>query len=120
MGDHPDIFMPVSQKKEDFVMFNHIIAALLGLTAIILGVVATIRFDLFQAKAYDATTTKEERDRDVFAFLDNLDATRESRYSKDRSRMLRQLDGFRTDWNSYLNEYGDNVHEYGFSCSCYA
>ena len=106
-------------------MFNHIIAALLGLTAIILGVVATIRFELVQAHLYDEANTKtpEEKEREMYKILNSLDDTRESRYTQDRVNrkgMLRQLDGFRTDWNSYLNEYGDNVHEYGFSCSCYA
>lgn len=101
-------------------MFNHILAALLGLTAIILGVVATIKLDLYMAHQYDAATTKTEREKDVFRFLDSLDESREERYSSNRSRMLRQFDGFRSEWNSYLNEYGDNVHEYGFSCSIYA
>ena len=101
-------------------MFNHILAAMLGITAIILGIVTAIKFDLFSAQVYDQTTSKEAREKDIYDFLNDLDDTRESRYAKDRSRMLRQFDGFRSEWNSYSNEYGCNYHEFDFSCSIYA
>lgn len=89
-------------------MFNQIVAALLGATAIIVGIVATIRFELLSAKIYDTTTTKEAREKDVNAFLDRLDDSRSERYGQDRHGMLRQLDGYRDAWNAYANLYADN------------
>ena len=91
-------------------MFNHVLAMLLGLTAIILGVVATINFDLLQARQYDLATTKEQRDEDIRTFLDSMDRSREERYTHakqghERSRNLDLYDGYRSDWYSYENEW---------------
>lgn len=100
-------------------MFNHVLAALLGITAIILDIVTVVRFDLLSAYAYDRSTSKKKRDKSVRDFLDDLDDSREERYSHDRSRMLRQFDGFRSEWDSYCNENADNFELY-YSRSIYA
>lgn len=101
-------------------MFNQIVAALLGATAFILSVVALFRMDLLDAIAYDECTTEEYRQKDVNAFLDSMDATREDRYAHgNRKGMMRQLDGFRHEWNAYANEYSDNF-ELNMAYSMYA
>ena len=89
-------------------MFNHVLATLLGLTAIILGIVATIKFDLLCARQYDAATDSRTIKESVNRFLDRLDASREERYSNDRSRLIRQLDGYRHDWYAYEDEWACN------------
>ena len=49
----------------------------------------------------------------VNAILDDLERSREERYTKGkagRKGMLHQGYGFRTEWSRYLIEYNDNLY----------
>lgn len=37
--------------------------------------------------------------------LDNFEDERDNRFKPDRKGMLRQYDGFRSEWSSYMNEW---------------
>ena len=96
-------------KKEEKIMFNHVVALLLGMTTFILGVVALFKSDLLSAVAYDTATTPEYRARDVNKFLDNMDTERENRCQDNR--FVSQLRGFRSEWYSFEDEWACNLCE---------
>ena len=86
-------------------MFNVALAMAAGITALI-GAVAIIvaggKSQLISAVSGIRVSPSVDR------FLDKMDDTRESRYAKDRSRLIRQCDGYRHDWYAYVDEYADN------------
>lgn len=84
-------------------MFNLALAIAAG----ILVVLGVIRSELLKARIYDACVGIKVIKDDIDAFLDNMDRTRESRYN-DRSRLIRQLDGYRHDWYAYEDEWACN------------
>lgn len=85
-------------------MFNLALAIAAG----ILVVVSAIRSELLKARLFDICAGAKVIKNDVSAFLDNMDRTRESRYSKDRTRLIRQYDGYRHDWYAYEDEWACN------------
>lgn len=42
---------------------------------------------------------------EINKWLDEFESERETRFKPERKGMLRQYDGFRTEWNGYVNEW---------------
>ena len=79
-------------------MINMTLAIAAGIIGVVTIVYALIR---------ESKKAKQEDKSDIDTFLNLLDDTRESRYN-DRSRMLRQFDGFRHEWYAYEDAYAPN------------
>lgn len=95
-------------------MFNIALALAAGITAII-GSVAIIvaggKSQLISAVSGIRIIPSVDK------ILDEMDRTREARYANDRSRLIRQLNGYRSEWNSYANEWSDNFgNDMSYSC----
>ena len=83
-------------------MINIALAITAGIITIITIAIAVAR------ETKRAKIAEIKRKKSISEFLDMLDDTRETRYSTDRSRLIRQLDGFRSEWNAYQSEYAVN------------
>lgn len=86
-------------------MFNIALALAAGITAIIGSVAIIVAGGKSQLiSAVSGIRIMPSVDK----ILDEMDRTRERRYSNDRSRMIRQLDGYRHDWYAYEDEWACN------------
>ena len=86
-------------------MFNIALALAAGITAIIGSVAIIVAGGKSQLiSAVSGIRIMPSVDK----ILDEMDRTRERRYSNDRSRLIRQLDGYRHDWYAYEDEWACN------------
>ena len=85
-------------------MLNFVLAVKAGICAVVNAATNIIR-------GIAVSIPNRVVDADINRFLDSLDNSRESRYSKDRSRLIAQLDGFRHEWYQFEDEWACNLCE---------
>lgn len=88
-------------------MLNFVLAVACGLIALVDLAKLVVKNRTYP---FDRNTVNlsDNAQKSVMDYLNKLDDTRESRFSHDRSRMMCQCDGFRSEWNSFMGTYSDN------------